>query len=623
MGKKNKYQVAVIGGGHAGIEAAHSAAKMGADVALITMSLNSMGRPSCNPSIGGTAKGHIVKELDALGGAMPILADKAGLQFKMLNKSKGPAVWSPRAQIDKDLYPKLARELLYYTENLDLIEETVYEIIVEKDIAKGVILGGNEKIYADAVILCPGTFLNGVMYFGDVSFEGGRYGEKPSEIISDKLKERGLKVGRLKTGTPPRIHEESIDYDKIKKSYGDCLPEPFSRKTKEVKNRIVCHMTGTNLETHEILRTGFESSPMFRGRIKGAGPRYCPSIEDKINRFKGRDTHKILLEPEGLSAESVYANGFSTSLPAEVQERGIKSIPGLENAKLIRYGYAIEYDFFFPYQLKYTLETKNIDGLYFAGQLNGTSGYEEAAAQGIIAGINAALKTRSEKPFTLKRSEAYIGVLIDDLINKTVEEPYRIFTSSAEYRLILRQDNADRRLMKYGYELGLVDKKDYEETKEMENILEAAYEKAKEYKVSPEVINNYLKEKNETEIKQPTDLNSLAKRGKIDFNELLNIATNSCEEFEPLKKDLTLADALHTEIKYEGYVKRQLKEIKYFLENEEKKIPEGFDYEKLQSLSKEAREKLSKVKPASLGQASRISGVSASDLAVLAIYLKK
>lgn len=612
---KNTFDIIVIGAGHAGIEAAYAGAKLGCDTALLTMNLNTIGLPSCNPSIGGTAKGHLVKEIDALGGAIGYLADKAGIHFKMLNKSKGPAVWSPRCQIDKDIYPIIAKDYLSAVPNLSLIEATAIEIVVEKDKVVGVKNIDGSIIYAKAVVFCPGTFLNGKMFTGFEVTEGGRYGESPSEQISNKLLEYGLEYGRLKTGTPPRVHKDSISYSNVEEESGDINPQPFSLKSHSVKNQISCYLTQTTSETHDILRTGFEASPMFKGIIEGIGPRYCPSIEDKIARFSYRDSHKIVLEPEGLNTDSVYVNGYSTSLPKDVQIKGLHSIKGLENAELLRAGYAIEYDYFPSYQLKFTLETKNISSLYFAGQLNGSSGYEEAAGQGLIAGINAALKILGKEPFTLKRSEAYIGVMIDDLVNKSSDEPYRLFTSLAEYRLLLRQDNAHLRLLSKAYQIGLIEEKYYNKTENLKQEISKLDKYIRENKIRKEIINPYFEKIEESPVLGTTDLYTLLKRNNAKLNDLLVLSETSGFTKESINQ-------VEINTKYEGYINRQNKEIEYFMNNENKRIPENFDYSKLTSLSAEAMVKLIKIKPASIGQASRIPGVSATDLSILTVFLK-
>lgn len=619
---KNKFDIIVVGGGHAGIEAAYVSSIMGMKTALLTMDFSTIGTPSCNPSIGGSAKGHLVKEIDALGGLMPVLADRAGLHFKMLNVSKGPAVWSPRTQIDKDLYPQYAYEALFKLNNLRIIKTNVREVLIKNRKACGIITNEGTVIHSNCVILCAGTFLNGIMFIGDEKFYGGRYGEANSTVLSDKLKEYGFEVSRLKTGTPPRIQSDSIDYLKTDIEPGDEHPIPFSYRTSVVKNRLVCYSTSTNRSTHDILASAFDRSPLFTGTIKGIGPRYCPSIEDKVARFSDRDSHKILLEPEGLTTNSIYMNGFSSSMPKDIQERAIRTIPGLEKANILRYAYAIEYDYFIPYQLHYSLETKNVENLFFAGQINGTSGYEEAASQGLLAGINAVLKIKNDEPFILSRSESYIGVLIDDLVNKTIDEPYRLFTSLAEYRLLLRQDNADYRLMQYANNFKLISDEIFSRIELRKKLLHDSIELFKTIKLSAEDINKYFSSIEETEVKDGTDIYTLTKRSKVQLKHLLLKTDKNNIIIRKILRNKQLLSQIQTEIKYEGYIKRQLNEVNYFLDNENKKIPVNFDYNRMTSLSNEAREKLLKIKPESLGQASRISGVSATDVSILSVFLR-
>jgi len=621
------FDVIVAGGGHAGIEAAAAPANMGLNVALITLDKNAMGRMSCNPAIGGSAKGHLVHEVDVLGGMMGLIADKTGIQFRILNKSKGPAVWAGRCQSDRELYSKEALAEIEEVKNLTIIDDSVIEIITENNSITGVKTKLGKEYSCKAFIVCSGTFLNGIMHTGMVKTQGGRFGEPPVAGLTESLIAHGFVSGRLKTGTPPRIRKSSIDFSLLEEQPGDIIPEPFSLRTDKSRfpflPQLSCHITYTDETVHNILAKGFEQSPLFTGIIKGVGPRYCPSIEDKIVRFKDKLRHQLFLEPEGLNSDLIYLNGFSTSLPAEIQYEALRKIKGLENAEMMRPGYAIEYDYFPPYQVDLTLETKIIKGLYFAGQINGTSGYEEAAGQGIVAGINAALKILKRPEFVLKRSESYIGVLIDDLVGKSTEEPYRMFTSRAEYRLILRQDNSDRRLMKYGYEFGLIPKEMYNELKNREETIAVAKDFLKSVKLKPDQINFLLSEKNISLLDNSETIDKLVKRPELSLKEILQLLNEG--EYPIIKiilKDEKLLEQLEIETKYSGYIQRQYELIEKMEKLENTPIPLSFNYTNLNTISRESREKLNKIKPRSIGQAARISGVTPSDISVLLVYLK-
>jgi len=622
------FDIIVIGGGHAGIETSIAASQMGCSVGLVTMDKSAIGRMSCNPAIGGSAKGHLVHEIDALGGFMGVLADKTGIQFRVLNKSKGPAVWAGRCQSDRKLYSQEAVNLIMSFSKLEIIEDSVLEIFEEnKRISYVKTISGNE-LKCKALIICSGTFLNGIMHTGLASLKGGRYDEKSALGLTESLINMGFLSGRLKTGTPPRLKKDSINWEILEEQKGDENPEPFSLRTS--KNhfpflpQVSCHLTYTDRVVHNILQKGFSKSPMFTGLIEGVGPRYCPSIEDKIVRFSDKLRHQLFLEPEGLDSDQIYLNGFSTSLPAEIQYEAIRKIKGLENAEMIRPGYAVEYDYFPPYQVDLTLETKLIKGLYFAGQINGTSGYEEAAGQGIIAGINAALQIQKRPEFILKRSEAYIGVLIDDLVSKSTNEPYRMFTSRAEHRLLLRQDNVDRRLLKYGHEFGLISKELYDEMKKREVIITAGKDLLSKTRILPNQINILLETKNLTKIDNTETIEKLVKRPELSLKEILKLlkSEDSIIYNNMLSKEEIL-EQIEIEIKYEGYIKRQEELVVKTEKLEKLLIPLDFNYNKIKTISTEGREKLAKIKPHSIGQASRISGVTPSDISVLLVYLKR
>lgn len=619
---KSAYDVIVVGGGHAGIEASLAASRMGCTTLLITLKAEAIGRMSCNPAIGGTAKGHLVREIDALGGEMGRIADATGIQFKMLNTSKGPAVWSPRCQSDREWYARDAQQRILGASKLDVLEDSVASLHVENGVLKGISTMAGHDIHCGSLVLCAGTFLNGLMHTGERHRAGGRFGEAPSRGVTESLVQLGFSTGRLKTGTPPRVDLRSIDIAKTEVLHSDDPPVPFSYQTASITNRLIpMYLTYTNRSTHSILEKGFDRSPMFTGRIKGVGPRYCPSIEDKVHRFADRERHQIFLEPEGYDTNVVYVNGYSTSLPEEVQFEGLRSIKGLEQVKMMRPGYAVEYDYFPPHQLHHTLETKTVMGLFFAGQINGTSGYEEAAGQGLVAGINAALKVQKRPPFILQRSDAYIGVMIDDLINKSTEEPYRMFTSRAEYRLILRQDNADRRLMRLGHELGLVPDGWIERLEAKEDAIERTIQHLAATMVAPTRANPVLEKNGETVIAENEPLVKILRRTNISIRHVSELI--DAPEVAAALRDDEVMRQVEIDVKYEGYIQRQNEQIVRFAKFEEMIIPEHFDYRSIPSLSAEGKEKLHRVRPRSIGQASRIAGVTSADVSVLGIFLKQ
>jgi len=618
---ESTYDVIVVGGGHAGSEAAAAAANLGCNTLLITMSLQNIAQMSCNPAMGGIAKGQIVREIDALGGFSAIVTDKTAIQFKMLNKSKGPAMWSPRAQSDRMRFAEEWRTLLEQTDNLDMFQDSVNGLLFEDDKIAGVKTQLGLSIYAKTVIVTAGTFLNGKIHIGEKTFGGGRAGEGASTGITEDLVAKGFEAGRMKTGTPPRVDARSLDFTKMIEQPGDEITSKFSyTDTASLTDQRSCFMSYTSPEVHQLLREGFENSPMYTGRIKGIGPRYCPSIEDKIDRFASKDRHQIFVEPEGWHTTEIYVNGFSTSLPHEVQYKALKKVAGFENVKFLRFGYAIEYDFFQPTQLHQTLETKLIKNLYFAGQINGTTGYEEAAAQGLMAGINAALNVKGKSPFILKRDQAYIGVLIDDLITKGTEEPYRMFTSRAEYRTLLRQDNADLRLTPMSFAIGLASKERMDRVIEKQEKTDLFIKFLKDTSIRPEDVNPILNEKDSAAVNQSMKMFKIASRPQLDFNDVRRFP--KVEEFiEKHSIDSEVLEQAEVHVKYSGYIEKEKNSADKLQRLENIKIPINFDYQKVHSISYEAREKLTKIQPATISQASRISGVSPSDVSVLLVYM--
>ena len=617
-----KYNVIVVGAGHAGCEAAAAAANMGSKVLLVTMNMQTIAQMSCNPAMGGIAKGQIVREIDALGGYSGIVTDLSTIQFRMLNKSKGPAMWSPRAQNDRHLFASKWREMLENTPNVDFYQDSVNELIIKNNKACGVITSLGHKIEADAVIITSGTFLNGIIHIGEKQIGGGRVAEKSATGITEQLVSFGMESDRLKTGTPPRVDGRSLDYSKMEEQKGDEEVVGFSYMDIpriKAEDQRSCHITYTDSIVHDILKTGFDRSPMYQGRIEGVGPRYCPSIEDKINRFADRERHQLFVEPEGWNTVEIYVNGFSTSLPEEVQYEALRRVPGFEKARMFRPGYAIEYDYFQPTQLTYTLETKAISNLYFAGQINGTTGYEEAACQGIMAGINAHLKINEKEPLILKRSDAYIGVLIDDLISKGTNEPYRMFTSRAEFRTLLRQDNADLRLTELSYKLGFASadrlRKVEEKTNEVANIKSILSNQT----IIPEEVNGFLTSIDSMVITEKQKASKLLLRPNISLNQVIENCTELKEKL--IDKEVDHLEQAEIQIKYERYIEKEKEIVDRMLTLENKMIPDNFDYDKLSALSIEALQKFKKIRPLTIGQASRISGVNPSDIQILMVFI--
>ena len=621
-----QFDVVVVGGGHAGAEAAAAAAKLGAETLLITMNIDTICQMSCNPAMGGVAKGQIVREIDALGGMSGIVTDRSMIQFRMLNLSKGPAMWSPRAQCDKMQFSLNWRKVLENTPNLSIWQDEVIDVIIDGGVVQGVRTRLGLDILSKAVILTNGTFLNGIIYIGDKSWSGGRIGERPAQGLSDSLHAYGFAMDRLKTGTPVRIDGRTINFEKLVEQPGDENPQTFSYlNTHSLTRQRSCYLAYTNLGTHEILRTGFDRSPLYTGRIQGHGPRYCPSIEDKIVRFAGKDRHQLFVEPEGWETNSYYLNGFSSSLPLEVQVDALHTIEGFEDARILKPGYAIEYDYFPPTQLKYTLETKLIENLYFAGQINGTTGYEEAACQGLMAGINAVLKIQGKPAFVLNRTQAYIGVLIDDLVTKGVDEPYRMFTSRAEYRILLRQDNADTRLTPLGYEIGLASEERMKRVGEKQEYTNRVVQAIKDTPITPSQANPLLESLGTPPLQQRVKLVNLLLRPEVSINNVRSISPELEELFRSVPEELRdeVFSSAEILLKYQRYIEKEHDVAERILKFEDIPLPTGFDYYSLTALSYEAREKLSKMQPSTIGQASRISGVSPADVSVLLIHLQQ
>lgn len=622
-----EYDVVVVGAGHAGAEAATSSAKLGAKTLLITSNLDTICQMSCNPAMGGVAKGQIVREIDALGGWSGIVTDRSMIQFRMLNRSKGPAMWSPRAQCDKTMFSLTWKRILENTPNLDLWQDEVVDVIIDNGTVRGVVTRMQVEVPCKAVVLTNGTFLNGKIFIGETSFSGGRIGELPSVGLSDRLKEYGFEVKKFKTGTPVRIDGRSIDFSVLVEQPGDDCPQKFSfsPETHSLEKQKSCFLAYTNIETHDILRKGFEKSPLFTGRIQGRGPRYCPSIEDKIERFAGKDRHQLFVEPEGINTNSYYLNGFSSSLPLDVQLDALHSIPGFEKARIFKPGYAIEYDFFPPTQLKYTMETKRVENLFFAGQINGTTGYEEAACQGLVAGINAALKIKGKDPFVLGRTQAYIGVLIDDLVTKVTDEPYRMFTSRAEYRILLRQDNADVRLTPLAYSIGMASEERMRRVERKMSWEDKLSSVISDVSVSPSDVNDALSELRSAQIQQKVKLQSLLLRPELSLADLKKMSVPLSSFIETIPEDIReeVCESSEILIKYSRYIEKEREVVSRILKYENLPIKPDLDYRTIEALSFEAREKLSAMRPKTIGQASRISGVSPADISVLLILMNE